>query len=55
MTKKTDVGEIHAPVEDTDVPGGLRALVILLIIVVLGLAVALALGATQMGLFNLGR
>ncbi len=38
MAKKpeTDVGDVHAPVEDVDVPLSLKVLVILMIFAVLG-------------------
>lgn len=50
MTKRHESGDVHAPVEDTDVPFSLKVLVILMIAGLLGLAAILLLMANQMGL-----
>jgi hypothetical protein len=50
--KPNDLGDVHAPVEDTDVPATLKFLVILMIIVMVGLAVLIGLAISQPGLFN---
>ncbi len=45
MAKKydTDVGDVHAPVEDVDVPLGLKVLVVVMLFAVIGFGVVLAL------------
>jgi len=40
---QTDLGDIHAPVEDTDVPVSLKLLVIVLFLIVVGFAVLIGL------------
>lgn len=50
--KPHDLGDVHAPVEDTDVPSTLKFLVILMIIVLVGLTVLIGLIITQPALFN---
>ncbi len=45
MAKKydTDIGDVHAPVEDVDVPLMLKVLVIMMLFAVIGFGVYLAL------------
>lgn len=40
---QTELGDIHAPVEDTDVPFGLKLLVILMFLIVGGFAALIGL------------
>ncbi len=52
MANRNRPGDVHAPVEDTEVPLGLKALVILLFMLLIGLGVVLvvALGGGALGL-----
>lgn len=45
MAKKpeTDLGDVHAPVEDTEVPLALIVLVLLMLLAIVGLGISLAL------------
>lgn len=40
-TKPHDLGDVHAPVEDTDVPFTLKLLVIIMVLIMIGLIVYL--------------
>jgi hypothetical protein len=42
-----NLGDVHAPVEDTDVPGSLKFLVILMVIMLVGLGVVIGLALTR--------
>ncbi len=53
MTKRHESGDVHAPVEDVDVPFGLKVLVVLMIAFLVGLAIALLFAADQMGLLSI--
>lgn len=45
MARKYDIGDVHAKVEDTEVPLGLKVLVILLFLMLLALIIGIALSA----------
>jgi len=49
VNKGTDIGDIHAPVEDTDVPFMLKFLVVLMLAGVIGLLVWLILSSAAVG------
>jgi len=51
-TLPKDLGDVHAPVEDTDVPFTLKMLVVLMILVMVGLGVVIWLMVTQPRLFT---
>ena len=50
--KPKDLGDVHAPVEDTDVPATLKFLVVLMVIFLIGIAFVISLIVTQPGLFS---
>jgi hypothetical protein len=52
MTRRHEVGDVHAPVEDVEVPLSLKVLVILMLSVLGALAIALVLAAEAMGLLR---
>ncbi len=54
MARKYESGDVHAPVEDVEVPLGLKVLVILMLLVLAGAVVTLVLTANQLGLLSLG-
>ena len=43
MVSKRPLGDIHAPVEDTEVPLGLKVLVVTLFLLVIAMALSLAM------------
>lgn len=45
MAKKYEIGDVHAPVEDTEVPFGLKLLVLVMFLIVGGSIVLLILGS----------
>lgn len=49
MAKKYEVGDVHAPVEDTDVPLGLKVLVLILLIAVLVIAASVVVALEGAG------
>jgi hypothetical protein len=53
VNKKYDVGDVHAPVEDTDVPFSLKVFVIFMIGMLLMVGIMVALLANHFGLFHL--
>jgi hypothetical protein len=53
LAKKFETGDVHAPVEDVEVPFGLKILVVMLCALLLGLAIGLALTADQLGVLSL--
>jgi hypothetical protein len=44
---KRESGDVHAPVEDTDVPFGLKVLVLLMILILIGVIIAVAASISQ--------
>jgi hypothetical protein len=50
MTKRYEAGDVHAPVEDIDVPFGLKVLVVFMIVFLVALTIALVLAAERLGL-----
>jgi|GEM_PF-2386996 hypothetical protein len=52
VNKKYDEGDVHAPVEDTDVPFSLKVFVIFMIGVLILVGIIVALLANQFGLFH---
>jgi hypothetical protein len=50
MAKKYEEGDVHAPIEDTDVALGLKVLVLIMLIALLGIAVSLAAALEGVGL-----
>jgi hypothetical protein len=52
MTKKYEVGDVHAPVEDTDVPFSLKLLVVLMIASLITVAFLVGLIANNLHLFS---
>lgn len=51
-TMPKDLGDVHAPVEDTDVPFTLKLLVVLMILIMIGLGAVIWLIVTQPHLFS---
>jgi hypothetical protein len=51
--RKYGIGDVHAPVEDTEVPLNLKVLVLFMIGVLLGLAALLGILANNLGLLHL--
>jgi hypothetical protein len=49
MAKKYEIGDVHAPVEDTDVALGLKVLVLIMLIAMFGVAVTLVVALGQAG------
>lgn len=50
--KPNDLGDVHAPVEDTNVPTSLKLLVVLMLIALVGLGVLIVLAAQNPSLFS---
>lgn len=48
-----EFGEVHAPVEDADVPFGMKVLIVVLILAAAGLGTALVMNAIAAGAFDL--
>ncbi len=44
---RRDSGDVHAPVEDTDVPFGLKVLVLLMLLILIGVIIAIVASITQ--------
>ncbi len=55
MPKRYETGDVHAPVEDVDVPLSLKVLVVSMFSILIGAAIALTLAANQLGLLNAAR
>ncbi len=53
MANKYKPGDVHAPVEDTNVPLGLKVLVIVMFMLLVIAAVALGVTLNQIGLLRL--
>lgn len=51
-TIPNDVGDVHAPVEDIDVPFTLKLLVVLMVIILIGLGVLIGVIMTQPTIFS---
>jgi hypothetical protein len=51
MADKKKVGDVHAPVEDVEVPLGLKLLVLIMVLVLSGLITLAVLWANQLGIF----
>ena len=49
-TKPHDLGDVHAPVEDTDVPFSLKLLTALMLLLLIGLGTLIVLTYTHIGL-----
>jgi hypothetical protein len=49
MAKKYEEGDVHAPIEDTDVALGLKVLVLIMLVALLGIAVSLAVALEGAG------
>ena len=47
---KAEIGDVHAPVEDTKVPFALKVLITLVVLSVIGLAVSITILAIEQGL-----
>jgi hypothetical protein len=52
-TKKQDVGEVHAPVEDIDVPAALKLIVFILLVGLIALGAIVMMMANYFGIFTL--
>jgi hypothetical protein len=49
MAKRDAYGEVHAPVEDTDVPFTLQLLVVIIIILIIGIGALVGITISQSG------
>jgi hypothetical protein len=51
--KKQGIGEVHAPVEDTEVPPSLKLIVFILLVVLIALGTIVMMMANYFGIFSL--
>lgn len=49
MAKRDAYGEVHAPVEDTDVPFTLKLLVVLIVLLIIGIGTLVGFTLAQSG------
>lgn len=52
--KPVDFGDVHAPVEDTDVPFGLKLLVVVMLLTLVGLATVVGMALSRLPISLIG-